>query len=102
MNVYAVLFYILLCGWAFALGAAARLCWIHRPRNFAPCMKFDPAWGQENPHPSNHVIWRGAHPEAIWRFNPWTGVYRNPSDVHSDPQGYCITPPGMVVKASAK
>ncbi len=34
--------------------------------------------------------YRDAMPELVWKFNPWTGLYRAPEDIANDPQGHLI------------
>lgn len=34
--------------------------------------------------------YRAALPELAWKFNPWTGKYRNPEDINNDPLGLLI------------
>lgn len=55
-------------------------------------MKFDPAFGSENPYPSNAGQYREYHGRRAWIYNPWTGGERDPSDIGSDVVGLLIVP----------
>lgn len=53
-------------------------------------MRFDPATGALNPHPSDPEEWRAYHGRVAWLFNPWLGVRRCAEDIGSDVYGHAI------------
>lgn len=63
-------------------------------------MRFDPAHGTPDPFPNNAQAWRGFHVD-VWRFNPWAGTRRDRGDIHTDPFGVLIVPPGEAIRAAA-
>jgi len=59
-------------------------------------MRFDPAWGSEEPYPSHAAQYREWHGGVAWIFNPWNGEQRDPRDIGSDALGFLIIPPNEV------
>ena len=51
---------------------------------------FDPHLGLPINKYMDADLYRTALPELAWKFNPWTGDYRNPDDIANDPLGLLI------------
>ena len=51
-----------------------------------PKMLYDPRTGE--PYGKAADLYRETFPNAVWKFNPWTGLERDASVVRSDPHGY--------------
>ena len=60
-----------------------------------PLMKFDPVRGFDRPYPSVASHYREYHGSAAWLFNPYTGTYRDPRDIGSDPLGLLLSEPAQ-------
>lgn len=50
-------------------------------------MRYDPVSRSEKPYPSEANQYREMFEDAVWAYDPWTGVKRRLSDIELDPQG---------------
>lgn len=44
-------------------------------------------------------LFRSLYPERVWRFNPWMGCPRAPSDIEADPFGLSLQQEASIVWA---
>jgi hypothetical protein len=63
-------------------------------------LKFDPIHGMVLGDNHTAETFRANYPDVVWRYNPWTGVSRDPRDFKSDPYGFAMVAPGEPLKAA--
>ena len=68
--------------------------------NSTMMFKYDPYTGMLVEKQNHHmaVPYRKLWPGVAWRYNPWTGTPRHPSDIASDPQALLLLAPNEVMR----